>query len=74
MNDTIWGALDALALGCAVLAAALWIVRCIEVNRADRVGEPAVSFHRRDPLTVALIMAAVVAVALGILRMFAAVM
>ncbi|MGN7225793.1 hypothetical protein ACTHQW_05550 [Dietzia maris] len=74
MNDAVWMAVDGLALGCAALAAVLWIVRCVEMSRADRVGEPSVSFQRRSPVTLALIVVAVVAVALGILRMFAAVM
>ena len=74
MNDTVRMAIDGLALGCAALAAVLWIVRCVEVSRADRVDEPARSFLRRSPVSLALIVASVVAVVLGILRMFAAVM
>lgn len=74
MNDTMWMVLDGLALSSAALAAVLWIARCVEVSRVDRAGRPATSFRRRSPVTLALILAAVVAVTLGILRMFAAVM
>lgn len=74
MNNTMWMSLDVLALGCAALAAVLYIVRCIEVSRTDKISEPAGPYRRRDPLTIVLILAALLAVALGILRMFAAVM